>query len=216
MDISGIKRTYQNKDIDLNAHLINQNNNNTTFLEKMPQNSRLERIFSNLINSFIPAAQAAGTEKYDTNHKYYHYYQLNNDICNIKQPSCTSDNVFQELKRYPAPGWDGSKSVTNGEISTIGPLAIGGKVIHVVDTKSQQVTNITLPGHIFEQGEVRRKVVEDNGKIKINTVGEGINTSAEKHWLNMKTYREGVNGFVDGFADLDSAIKNSFEEKYGK
>ena len=86
----------------------------------------------------------------------------------------------------------------------------------MVDTKSQQVTNITLPGHIFEQGEVRRKVIEDNGKIKINTVGEGVNASAEKHWLNMKTYREGVNGFVDGFADLDSAIKSSFEEKYGE
>jgi hypothetical protein len=153
---------------------------------------------------------------YNTNHKYYHYYQLNNYICNTKQPYCTSDNVFQELKRYPAPGWDGSKSVTHGEISTIGPLAIGGKVVHVVDTKNQQITNITLPGHIFENGEVRRKVVEDNGKIKINTVGEGINTSAEKYWLNMNTYREGVEGFVDGFADLDRSIKANFEEKYSK
>lgn len=58
--------------------------------------------------------------------------------------------------------------------------------------------------------------MEDNGKIKINTIGEGVNKSAEKNWLNMKTYREGVTGFVDGFADLDRAIKGRFEERYGK
>ena len=87
MDINAIKRTYSNKIHDLNTHSINHKNNNTSFLETMPQNSKVERIFSNLINSFIPAVQAADTEKYDTNHKYYHYYQLNNDICNTKQPS---------------------------------------------------------------------------------------------------------------------------------
>ena len=126
--------------------------------------------------------------------------------------------MFKELKKYPAPapGWDGYKSVDNGEVSTIGPYGIGGKVIHVVDDKNKQATNVTLPGHIFEQGEVRRTVIEDNGKIKINTVGEGVNTSAEKNWLNIKTYREGVEGFVDGFADLDRSIKASFEEKYSK
>ena len=45
---------------------------------------------------------------------------------------------------------------------------------------------------------------------------EGINESAIKTWLNMKTYREGFTPFVEGFADLDANIKSSFEGKFGK
>lgn len=215
MDISGVRNLNIN-DFNEKNYLDYKNKGEIFASEMMSVGDSLNRVLSDAVNLLVPAAQASDQSKYDTSHKYYHYYQLNNDICNTKEPSCTSDNVFQELKRYPAPGWDGSKSVINGEVSTIGPLAIGGGVVHVVDDKNKQVTNVTLPGHIFEQGEVRRKVVEDNGKIKINTVGEGINASAEKHWLNMKTYQEGVEGFVDGFADLDRSIKDSFEEKYRK
>jgi hypothetical protein len=211
----------------LNISNVNSlNNTNPNFKSQVLKNNyelhsgfpniNISDIFNGLANAFIAEVQAAEPSHYDPNSKYYHYYELNNDICSTTKPECTTDNVFIELKKYPAPGWDGSKSVKNGGVSEIGPLGVGGSVIHVVDEKNKQVTNVTLPGHIFEQGEVRRKVVEDNGKIKINTIGEGVNKSAEKNWLNMKTYREGVTGFVDGFADLDRAIKGRFEERYGK
>lgn len=216
MDINSVKNFKYNNNMRPASHLKSQNNSNVFNLGTILSGSKVTNAIGDLINSFISTVQADDKPKYDYNHPYYHYYQLNNDICSTKQPSCTSDNVFKELKKYPAPGWDGSKSVDNGEVSTIGPYGIGGKVIHVVDDKNKQVTNVTLPGHIFEQGEVRRTVIEDNGKIKINTVGEGVNTSAEKNWLNIKTYREGVEGFVDGFADLDRSIKASYEEKYSK
>lgn len=131
-----------------------------------------------ILNSFIPVAQAregnSTGQGVDSNHKYYHYYELHNNICSTKNPNCTQDNVYQELKKFPAPGWDGSRAVKNGDVSEIGFVGMGGKVKHIVDNGNHRVVNVTLPGHIFEHGTVDRLVVKDDDNIKIKTVGEGI------------------------------------------
>lgn len=177
-------------------------------------------LIEGILNSFIPAAQAQEEndleQDFDSSHKYYHYYELHNNICSTKNPECTEDNVYQELKKFPAPGWDGSGTVKNGDVSEIGFAGMGGKVKHIVDDSNHRVVNVTLPGHIFEHGTVDRLVVKDDQNIKIKTVGEGVNESAIQTWLNMETYREGFQPFVEGFADLDANIKSNFEGKFGK
>jgi RHS repeat-associated protein len=147
------------------------------------------------------SVETGHAREYDTTASNYHFYEMETTICITLNAACTVDKVFEELRRFPAPGWDSSKLVNSGDRTTIKFLGFsGGGVVHTVN--SPEVRNTTLPGHIFEEGYVDRIVRQKGSQIKIITVGEGINRSLARKFLNLITYGP-------AFSHLDRQIKGN-------
>jgi len=99
-----------------------------------------------------------------------HQYTVTDFICYAAQSGCTPQNVFNQLRRYPAPFSDGNP-VSTGDISNIPGL---GHVVHTVDPTHCSVTNTTEPDHTLYPGQVTRSVVQNaDGSIDVVTTGTG-------------------------------------------
>lgn len=132
------------------------------------------------------------------------------DLCKKESClTCTKENAWEALKKNPAPGWDNSKSVSNGDETNINFANMNGwTVYHMVYDNDMALYNVTKSDHIFSNGYVQRSIVENKGMIQVKSVGEGVTT--EGSWnqmprsiraaLNMKLYNM-------GFEQLDSKIK---------
>jgi hypothetical protein len=106
-----------------------------------------------------------------------HQYTVTDFICYAAQSGCTPQNVFNQLRRYPAPFSNGNP-VNTGDVSDIPGL---GRVVHTVDPTHCSITNTALPGHRLYPGEVTRSVVEQDGMISVVTDGTGDGSYA---WEN--------------------------------
>jgi hypothetical protein len=149
---------------------------------------RMGRIAAGVLDYFNdnPSETADGSHAYDTY----------TDICHVSTPGCTIEAVFEEVRKYPAPGHaapePGQPDPCAGEPrSTCDvPVQTGdltmvethewsnsrddlGLVEHAVDFVNHRVTNTTEPGHPFHEGEVVRAVSIENGYVRITTVGTG-------------------------------------------
>src|SRR3954469_2468862 len=71
-----------------------------------------------------PGGNTLGIDPGDTS--TFHSYDVRTGICLVTNPSCTVENVFEALKRYPAPGATG-ESIYDGAITdvAIGPFGAG-------------------------------------------------------------------------------------------
>lgn len=99
-----------------------------------------------------------------------HYYQVTDFICYAGQIGCTPQNVFNQLRRYPAPFSDGNP-VTTGDTSDIPGL---GSVVYTVDPTHCSVTNKARPGHLLYPGQVTRSVMQgSDGSVYVVTTGTG-------------------------------------------
>jgi len=99
-----------------------------------------------------------------------HNYSVTDFICYAAQSGCTPQNVFDQLRRYPAPFSNGNP-VSTGDISYIPGL---GHVVHTVDPTHCSVTNTTEPDHTLYPGQVTRSVVQNaDGSIDVVTTGTG-------------------------------------------
>ena len=102
----------------------------------------------------VAASFAAGFAVGDgvLNSGIFHQYEDENVVCTkslvISDP-CNFDNVFEGLKRHPAPFMFGGTPVYNGK-ETI--LVLFGPVAHSVSLG--KVTNTTLPRHLLYPGFV--------------------------------------------------------------
>ena len=177
-------------------------------------NGAVTGAFSRMFNDEMHASSKKGA--YNSSDGYYHYYEMENQVCTISLDGCSASAVWDELKSNPAPGWDSSKQVATGDETNIRFMKMsGGDVSHVVDDANMTLYNVTHPNHIFSDGYVSRSVITRNGSVYIRTVGEGI-TSPGVVWagpipltrpmraaVNMKLYRL-------GFDALDANIRGAF------
>jgi RHS repeat-associated protein len=130
---------------------------------------------------------------YNPNDPNYHYYQFSNEICSASEDGCTSQNVFDSLKSYAAPG-QLSPAVSLGSVYAPG----AGFVKQYVDADNLTVTNVTSEGHMFDPGQVKRSVVSSpDGSISIITTGEG---TGPNRLFNLEVARP-------AFTGLDTMIR---------
>lgn len=101
-------------------------------------------------------------------------------ICTVGASNCSSSNVFKEQLVHPAPGWSFNNTpVYQNQRDT----TWGQGVTFLLDKPNLTHVNQTLPDHKFHPGTVTRRTVTYNGKLYINSVGDG--TGACKY-LNEK------------------------------
>ena len=157
-------------------------------------------------------------DAYDSANGYFHYYQMENEICSLSTEGCSANAVWSALKKNPAPGWDSSMEVQTGDETRIRFMGMsGGDVSHVVDEANMTLYNITHPNHFFADGYVSRSVDVKNGSVFVRSTGEGITspgvrwagpfpaTRAMRATLNMKLYKP-------GFDSLDENIRNEVSQ----
>jgi RHS repeat-associated protein len=112
--------------------------------------------------------------QYDKEHFLYHKYYLETRVDIANDPSLL-DIAFKALKRYPAPGADGSREVQSGDRTNASPFGIAfGSVVHQVLDGNHTVINITEPNHLLHEGKVIRRVKQKSDGIYIETTGDGI------------------------------------------
>ena len=92
-------------------------------------------------------------------------------ICSTQHSSCTKQSVFDQLRKFPAPGASGKCRISTGDNTDVTGL---GPVVHEVDQDNFALSNTTLPGHTLHPGTVERQVVERGGTIFVQTYGDGI------------------------------------------
>ena len=144
---------------------------------------------------------------YDKDDPYYHSYNLRNEVCSTSVSSCTIDNVNDSLKKNAAPGSDGVNPVTENKPSTIEFMGIrGGTVYHRVDDENNRIINITQEDHVFYNGIAIRSVVEEGGRIYINTFGEGVNRPQSELLPNRVSWALNYATAGPGFHSLDHNI----------
>ena len=116
----------------------------------------------------------------DNTGEYHEIEPVVTEICSTTQAGCTIEEVFCELRTYPAPGmWSNDTPVQDGEVNNaeIGyrntTLDDLGLVEHDVDEANSTVTNNTLPGHLLHPGTVVRSVEQVGDTIFVRTEGDG-------------------------------------------
>ena len=105
---------------------------------------------------------------FDKTHQNYHAYEVSNS-CLKSKPYCSRDNIYQQLKKFPAPLTSGNP-VEDEQISYAWPV---GYVRHEVSDTNYTVTNVTLDPHLLSTGTVERIVIEDSTSVSVITRGKG-------------------------------------------
>ncbi len=105
------------------------------------------------------------------------------------------------------------KSIANS-VTNICPNVLQNVVVDKVrvypDNQNKTITNYTMPGHALYPGKVTRYVIEECGKVKIVTIGIGLNNCGS----NAAGYILGVSNIVlgsDAFKKIDIKLKAAFD-----
>lgn len=109
-----------------------------------------------------------GIPQFDPEHRDYHDYTVVN-TCLKSQPGCTRQQIFEKLKRFPAPFASG-EPIADEQTSYAWPV---GYVRHEIDDGQYTITNITLNRHLLAVGIVERRVIEDGLTVSVETQGRG-------------------------------------------
>ena len=110
-----------------------------------------------------------GIPRFDETHPDFHTYYTERS-CSKQNSWCTSDNAYQGLLRYPAPGASGDP-IQDEQTSFALPV---GNVRHEVYPERKMVYNVTLPSeHVLHPGIVQRWIDESANQVTIKTYGEG-------------------------------------------
>ncbi|CAN7321536.1 hypothetical protein [Acidovorax sp. LjRoot194] len=128
------------------------------------------------VQRYESAKQRLELEGYQTGNMImpgYHVYTVNTDICTIGSKGCTEQEVFDQLRRFPAPQRFGTPDRTVGVKTGDRSFALAvGYVVHWVGRR--MLTNTTIENmHLLNPGVVIREVVTVGDKIVIRTSGYG-------------------------------------------
>jgi len=105
-----------------------------------------------------------------------HEYSHLDLICNVSAKGCSVDAVFNGVRRFPAPGADGSIRVETGMITNVSiPGVVIGTdhVLHEVNQSAHRVFNFTLGDHVLNPGWVARTVFQVRNGVYVHTYGIG-------------------------------------------
>jgi RHS repeat-associated protein len=143
---------------------------------------------TNIIGIFATATNLALTDYFLNSNapsRLTHHYKYDTEICEISNPRCTKQRVFEGLLLFPAPFTSNVGPVHSGDKNN---LCFGGylcqPIVHEVHASQFLVVNKTLPGHIFWDGHVDRSVVTKGNELAIVSEGSGYNTTLFRFFLN--------------------------------
>src|SRR5690606_16925586 len=89
--------------------------------------------------------------------------------------------------------------------------AIYDPIVVYPSDKDYTITNYTKDGHFLWPGKVTRQVVEECGKVKIVTIGEGLQYCGDNKLGKMNAKGNVVVGAIL-FRNIDFRLKRTFEE----
>jgi hypothetical protein len=84
------------------------------------------------------------------------------------------------------------------------------KVRVLPDDTNKTVTNYTMPGHSLYPGKVTRYVIEECGKVKIVTIGIGLNNCGSG-FTGSLLGRSNIIVGADAFKNIDLRLKSGFD-----
>jgi hypothetical protein len=138
-------------------------------------------LFNQLVSDRAKAAQILQTEGlmpgdrtglFPSGHVYGHL----DLICDVGAAGCSVDSVFNGVRRFPAPGADGSARVETGMITNVsipGMVLGTDHVLHEVNPSARRVFNFTLGDHVLNPGWVSRTVFQVGTGVYVYTYGAG-------------------------------------------
>jgi RHS repeat-associated protein len=131
----------------------------------------------------------------------FHDYTIDSVICSLGAAGCNKDDVFDALRKFPAPQRFGSPERKTGVNTGDTSFALGlGYVDHWVG--NYQLTNITRNyQHLLDPGVVIRSVIEVDGQVVVRSQGYGTGL--------MPQVNSGRAGYYAWTVRTDSRIKSS-------
>lgn len=132
-----------------------------------------------------------------TSEEYTHRYISTERIIRADTPNISINTIFDGLTRFPAIG--GGQPVVTGTVSQLPGITSPNPVYHIVDSSTLSVTNVTLPGHLFD-GIVHRTVTIENGWYVIKTLGVG---NAPENFLLLEESNEILGPAIFEFSKSD-------------
>jgi hypothetical protein len=134
-----------------------------------------------------PLIETVYSYAYSPERPGYHEYTEENEACSAER-NCSEAEMADYLARYAVPGGDPDKPVLNDRVYDVYDPRLGvyaGKIRTIVKDRGLKIINSTLPGHIFHDGKVIRRVTRSpDGSWKIKTYGFGNNVRPELSYLN--------------------------------
>jgi hypothetical protein len=120
-----------------------------------------------------------------SNKDIFHHYEDLTSICNVRQSKyCTVENVFRIMLQTPGAVAPVVDSVRPADIQNCAVVQLitdpanligyDNKIRMVIDPGHYSVTNYTLSDHVFYPGNIVRQIINWNGTIAIQTIGEGV------------------------------------------
>ena len=101
-----------------------------------------------------------------------------NTVCSAAQ-ACTKPYMADQMSRFAVPGQDPAKPVVSGETYDVSDPRTGipgGQVRTKISPDGLSITNRTLEGHIFSDGQIDRSATQStDGSWSVTTHGFGNN-----------------------------------------
>jgi RHS repeat-associated protein len=131
-----------------------------------------------LFNYETERARAA-QKGYSSDRGGWHDYTEGPNLVCAEDLGCTQQEMVDQFSRFAVPGQDPSKPVSDGGIYKVYDPRNGvyaGKVVTTVSADGMTITNTTLPGHVFHDGQITRALSQDvSGAWYVTTRGIGNN-----------------------------------------
>jgi RHS repeat-associated protein len=150
------------------------------------QTAAFQHLFNQVVHDRIKSLEILQREglmpedrkgPFPSNHSYTHL----DLICYVSAAGCTVDAVFNGVRRFPAPGADGSVRVQTGMITNVAiPGMLPGTtdhVLHQVNPSAYRVFNFTLGDHVLNPGWVARTVFQAANGVYVFTFGVGTGSN---------------------------------------
>jgi hypothetical protein len=144
---------------------------------------------------------------------YWHWYPEGPNLVCPAELGCTADMIADQAARFAVPGLAASNPVVSGQTYPVRDPwfgAYGGDVRTDVSPDGLTITNTTVPGHAFHDGQIVRRFIQaPDGAWYATTHGFGNNAGPLAELANR----------LSGpkiFGDLDSQMLENVRRFYGK
>ena len=149
--------------------------------------------------------------QYSADKPYFHSYGgagPGGDValCKLSQAWCNSAVANAGLPAVGAfPGQNAP--IQDRGVGIVSAFGIGGPVQNRIDPTTQSVFNITLPGHVFYDGAVERRIVQDDTYLYVRTTGVGNNQGIVSQFFNQSN---GITAFIGPNINLRNYMRNQW------
>jgi hypothetical protein len=155
---------------------------------------------------------SSGSGDYSRNKPGWHEYVTpKNKVCDNAM-RCSRQEMADQLARFAVPGQDPSRPVEDREINPVYDPVEGtlvGSVRTTISLDGLTITNTTLPGHIFHDGQIVRSAQQaGDGSWSVSTHGTGNNQTPGMNYINEWFGPDIFNG-------IDQYLQQNIERHHG-